>query len=57
MIIVLSLSLIVCLVGLVMYAVYQQNKPQEIGRIMFFMGGLTFLLRVGPQLVDLLRMR
>ena len=41
------LSLVVCLLGLVVYLVSNNppnNKPAEVGRIMFFCGLLVFLL-------------
>lgn len=41
---VLTLPLIVALVGLVTYAVSDNGKVAEIGRISFFSGLLAFLL-------------
>lgn len=41
------LSLIVAVVGLLMYALTESAKLQEIGRIMFFSGLLAFLLQFG----------
>jgi Na+/phosphate symporter len=39
-----SLAALVCIVGLLMYALSANGKVQEIGRIMFFAGLLAFLL-------------
>ena len=48
-------SLLVALVGVLMYALCVNPKLQEIGRIMFFAGLLAFLLAgVGP-VVNVLR--
>jgi Na+/phosphate symporter len=49
MIIVLS-SLVICIVGLIMYALATNAKVVEIGRIMFAFGLLAFLLAGGPSL-------
>jgi hypothetical protein len=38
-------SLLICLVGLLMYALVVNPKLNEIGRIMFFCGLLAFLLQ------------
>lgn len=49
-------SLLVALIGLLMYALVKDNgKVLEIGRIMFFCGLLAFLLRVTDAAVTVLR--
>ena len=40
-------SLLVALIGVLMYALCAQPKLAEIGRIMFFCGLLAFLLAIG----------
>jgi len=47
---VIGLTLLVALVGVLMYALVANGKLQEIGRLMFFAGLLAFLL-VGARLV------
>ncbi len=49
------LSLLVCLVGLLMYALSANPKLQEIGRISYFAGLLAFLLQVAPVWKTLIR--
>jgi hypothetical protein len=41
---IIYLSLLICLVGLIMYALAKDGKVVEIGRIMFAFGLLAFLL-------------
>lgn len=48
------LSLLVLIIGLIVYALAKEPKPQEIGKIMFFAGLLAFLLQ-GPGKALLLR--
>jgi hypothetical protein len=48
-------SLLVALVGVLMYALAVNPNLQEIGRISFFCGLLAFLLRVGPELIAVFR--
>lgn len=48
------LSLLVALVGVLMYALSTNGKVAEIGRIMFFSGLLVFLLQFSPQMLNLL---
>jgi sugar phosphate permease len=50
-IMIIFVSLLVCLVGLLMYALTVNARLQEIGRICFFTGLLAFLLRLGPDTV------
>jgi Na+/phosphate symporter len=40
-------SLLIALIGVLMYALVAHSKLQEIGRIMFFCGLLAFLLAIG----------
>jgi Na+/phosphate symporter len=42
----IAISLLVALIGVLMYALSANPKLQEIGRIMFMMGLLAFLLNV-----------
>lgn len=39
------LPLIVCIIGLIIYAIADQPKPAEIGRLMFWTGLLISLFR------------
>ena len=48
-------SLMVALVGILMYALSTNPKLGEIGRILFFAGTLVFLLQGVPQVVSALR--
>lgn len=48
------LSLLVALVGLLMYIMSGNPKIQELGRIMFAAGMFAFLFIAGPQVVGLL---
>ena len=48
------LSLLIALIGVLMYALCANGKLQEIGRIAFFCGLLAFLLQVTPQAISLL---
>lgn len=41
------LSLLIAIIGLLMYALAANPKVCEIGRIMFFSGCLAFLLQAG----------
>jgi len=43
---VIYLSLLVALIGLLMYAFAANPKLQEIGRVSFFAGLLAFLLKI-----------
>lgn len=52
---IIYVSLLVALVGLLMYALSANGKLVEIGRIMFACGLLAFLLRMSDGLVDLIR--
>jgi len=51
---IIFLSLIIALIGVLMYALSANGKLVEIGRIMFFCGLLTFLFNVGSATVSLL---
>ena len=48
-------SLLVALIGVLMYALCVNPKLQEIGRIMFWTGLLAFLLGFSQGAVNLLR--
>lgn len=52
---VIGLTLLVALIGVLMYALCAQPKLQEIGRIMFFCGLLAFLLAGATKMVELVR--
>jgi uncharacterized membrane protein len=45
----IGLSLAVCIIGVVLYALATTAKPLEIGRIMFWTGLLSFLLHFVPK--------
>lgn len=47
------LSLLVALVGVLMYALCANPKLQEIGRLAFACGLLAFLMKVGEPLINL----
>jgi Na+/phosphate symporter len=49
------LSLLVALVGVLVYALASNGKVVEIGRMAFFAGLLAFLLQIAPQTVGALR--
>lgn len=49
------LSIIVLLIGLVVYAISSNPKAQELGRISFAMGLLAALLQLGGQAISLLK--
>lgn len=49
------LSPLVALIGLLMYALTTNGKVAELGRIMFAMGLLAFLLQFAPHWVSPLR--
>jgi Na+/phosphate symporter len=52
---IIYLSLFVCLVGLVLYALSSTPKPTEVGRLMFGCGLLVFLLETGAKVFPFLR--
>lgn len=49
------LSLIVLIIGLIVYAISNNPKAQELGRIAFAMGLLAALLQLGGQTVNLFK--
>ena len=55
---IIAVSLVVLLVGLLMYAFARPESPKaaEIGRIMFAFGLLAFLLRLSPEIVTWFRL-
>ena len=52
---IIGLTLLVAIIGVLMYALCAQAKLQEIGRLMFFAGLLAFLLSGASRLVELVR--
>jgi Na+/phosphate symporter len=50
---VIGLTLLVALIGVLMYALCANPKLTEVGRIMFFCGLLAFLLGGARMLVEL----
>jgi hypothetical protein len=49
------LSILVLIFGLLLYAMAEKPKPQEIGKICFFAGLLAALLQLGGQMVSLIK--
>jgi Na+/phosphate symporter len=49
------LSLLVCLIGLIMFALCVNPKLSEIGRMAFFAGLLAFLLRVSDAAFQIIK--
>jgi hypothetical protein len=49
------LSLLVAIVGLIMYFVASNPKVQEVGKIMLFSGLLAFLIMVGSHMIGAAR--
>jgi Na+/phosphate symporter len=52
---VIGLTLIIALIGVLMYALVLNPKLQEVGRIMFFCGLLAFLLSGASRLLEIVR--
>lgn len=52
---IIYLSLLVCVVGLLMYALCVNPKLAEIGRLAYACGLLAFLLETVPKLVGIIR--
>ena len=52
---IIGLTLLVAIVGVLMYALCVNPKLAEVGRIMFFAGLLAFLLGAAPEVVKLVR--
>jgi len=52
---IVGLTLVVAIIGVLMYVLCANNKLQEMGRIMFFAGLLAFLLGGGKILIDLMK--
>lgn len=52
---VIFISLLVLIVGLLMYLLATKPTVAEVGRIMFAFGLLVFLLRVGPETVAIFK--
>lgn len=51
---IIVLSLLVALIGVLMYALCANAKLVDIGRIMFAAGLLAFLIRLGPEAIKVL---
>jgi hypothetical protein len=47
------LSLLVAIIGLLVYVLASNAKAVEAGRLMYFAGLLAFLLKVGEPLINL----
>ena len=52
---IIYLSLLVAVIGILMYALCTDGKLSELGRIMFAFGLLAFLLTAVPHLVSVIR--
>ena len=52
---VVFLSLLVCIIGLLVYALSSNAKVAELGRIAFGCGLLAFLLQASPQMLSILK--
>lgn len=51
---IIFLSLLVCLIGVVMYIISTNAKVVEIGYVMMAMGLLAFLIKVGPGVFEVI---
>jgi len=51
---IIYLSLLVAVVGVLMYALCTNPKLAEIGRLAFFAGLLAFLLQLSPEMLKLI---
>lgn len=49
------ISLLVCIIGVLAYALAANPKISEIGRLAYFAGLLVFLLQAVPHLVGVLK--
>jgi Na+/phosphate symporter len=49
------LSIIVLIIGLIIYAISKNPEAKELGRIAFAMGLLAALLQLGGQSINLLK--
>ena len=52
---IIYLSLLICVVGALMYALSANPKLVEIGRMSFWVGLLAFLLRVSAPAFELIK--
>ncbi len=52
---IIGLTLLVALVGVLMYVLCANPKLHEIGRLLLFAGVLAFLLTGTPRIVELIR--
>jgi Na+/phosphate symporter len=53
--VIIYLSLLIAIVGLLMYALAANPKLQEVGRLAFFAGLLAFLLESVPRMVGVVK--
>lgn len=51
---IIALALLVALIGVLMYALVENPKLSEIGRLMFFAGLLAFLLQGADKLMKII---
>ena len=49
------ISLLVCVIGLVIYFIATKGEVKEAGRLAYFAGLLAFLLQLSPKMVDLFK--
>jgi hypothetical protein len=52
---VIYLSLLVCVIGALVYALSANPKMQELGRLSFACGLLAFLLRISGAALEIIR--
>jgi len=52
---IISLQLLIAIIGVLMYALCQNGKLQEIGKMAFFCGLLAFLLTGAGKLFELMK--
>lgn len=52
---IIYLSLLVCIAGLLVYALASKDKVVELGRLSFACGLLAFLLQIGGAMATFLR--
>lgn len=52
---IIGLTLLVAIVGVLMYALCTNPKLVEIGKMMFFAGLLAFLIGAAPEVIKLVR--
>jgi hypothetical protein len=52
---IIGLTLLVAVIGVLMYALCTNPKLVEIGKLMFFAGLLAFLIGAAPEVIKLVR--